>query len=466
VAFADADVPCGASAFFYGLSREAKEAHPRRRKPTLGATAFRIFPASPLNRIMKSILKHTACLLGLLFITTSTRAAEGDGYYDLFNGRDLSGWQGGDAVVEDGVLISRDGITKTKATFSSYELEFEFRLPAGGNSGIGIHYSGEGDPAYAGMEIQVLDDTAPKYAELKPGQYHGSLYLLAPAKRAALKPVGEWNHQRISVMGPAIKIEVNGEITLRTNLDDINREQPKHEGAKRRAGHIALCGHRSPVAYRNIRIREIPPAANVENVSAQGFKPLFDGKSLAGWKHHEGIDNWQVKPGIIKHTGKGGKTTHLWTEGEYGDFTLVFDWRWSGRGETKTQYHILPDGTRGEPAVVEELDSGILMRGQLKSQVNLWNWPAGSGEVWGYRTDASTPPDVRAAVTPIEKADRPLGEWNRMMITMKGEVLNVVLNGRQVIRDARLPDVPARGPIGLQHHGQAIDFANLWIKEH
>jgi len=415
---------------------------------------------------MHPIIKQTAAAFGVFSIVINPLWAEDGGFYDLFNGKDLTGWKGGDAIVEDGVLVSRNGNTMTVATFSNYELDFEFRLPPGGNNGIGIHYTGEGDPASDGMEIQVLDDTAPKYADLKPGQYHGSLYLLAPAKRAALKPTGEWNHQRISVMGPAVKVEVNGEITLRTNLDDINREHPKHEGAKRRAGHIALCGHNSPVAYRNIRIRELPPAANVANVRAQGFKPLFDGKSLAGWKHDEGIDNWHVKSGILKHTGKGGPTPHLWSEGEYGDFTLVFDWRWSGRGEMKTQHHILPDGSRGEPAEVEELDSGVFLRGEVKSQVNLWNWPVGSGEVWGYRTDPSTPADVRAAVTPKEKADRPIGEWNRMMITMKGEILNVDLNGRHVIRDARLPGVPARGAVGLQHHGQAIDFANIWIKEH
>ncbi|MCF7675869.1 MAG: DUF1080 domain-containing protein, partial [Akkermansiaceae bacterium] len=114
---------------------------------------------------------------------------------------------------------------------------------------------------------------------------------------------------------------------------------------------------------------------------------------------------------------------------------------------------------------VEELDSGIYLRGSSKSQVNLWNWPVGSGEVYGYRTDKSIPADVRAAVTPRLKADAPVGEWNRMLISVKGDVLNVTLNGRAVIVDAQLPGIPARGPIALQHHNAAIDFANIWIKE-
>jgi hypothetical protein len=121
----------------------------------------------------------------------------------------------------------------------------------------------------------------------------------------------------------------------------------------------------------------------------------------------------------------------------------------------------------GKPVMVEieELDSGIFLRGQSKSQVNLWNWPIGSGELYGYRTDSKMPAEVRAHATPKTHADAPVGEWNRMMITLIGDRLTVSLNGRVVIDNALLPGIPARGPIGLQHHGAAIDFANLWIKE-
>ena len=402
-----------------------------------------------------------------LAVTLQPAIAAEEGFYDLFNGKDLTGWKGGAAEVEDGALISRNGNTMTEATFANYDLRFEFRLPAGGNNGVGIHYPGQGDGAFTGMEIQVLDDTHPRYAELREYQYHGSLYALAPAKRATLKPLGEWNDMRIYVDGPAILVEVNGEVTLRANLDDLNASHPDHEGAKRRSGHITFLGHNSPVAYRNIRIREIAPAANEANVRAQGFRQLFDGVSLDGWKNNPDQHHWHVKSGILKHTGQSGEPPHLWTEEEFGDFTMVFDWRWSGRGEMLMRPNILPDGTTGDERFeVEELDSGIFMRGSVKSQVNLWNWPVGSGEVWGYRTDNAMPADVRAAVTPSEKADNPVGEWNRMMITMKGDVLNVWLNGRHVIRDARLPDVPESGALALQHHGQAIDFANIWIKTH
>jgi hypothetical protein len=392
----------------------------------------------------------------------------------LFNGKDLSGWTGEGYVVEDGAIVCtpQGRNLVTEETFCSYILDFEFKLPPGGNNGLGIHYPGQGDSAYSGMELQILDNTAPQYKDLKDYQFHGSLYTLAPAAKTGLKPVGEWNHQRVSVIGPAILVELNGTIILRTNLDDLNKEFPDHVGAKRRSGHLAWLGHGDRVAFRNIQIAEIPPAANEAGVKAAGFTQLFDGKSLAGWKHGDAKpSNWSAANGILKHNGKQGEINDLWSEKTYGDFTLVFDWRWSGRGPLMQRPILLADGSEKKAAngtvetvEVEELDSGIYLRGNSKSQVNLWNWPIGSGEVYGYRTAGDASTEVRAAVTPKVKADSPLGEWNRMMIVLKGEVLTVSLNGRVVIENATLSGIPAGGPIALQHHGGAIDFANIWIK--
>ena len=95
----------------------------------------------------------------------------------------------------------------------------------------------------------------------------------------------------------------------------------------------------------------------------------------------------------------------------------------------------------------------------------MWCWPVGSGEVYGYRNDKNLTAEVRAGVTPKVVADRPIGRWNRFVITMKGDRLTVELNGQTVIKNAQLPGVARRGPIALQHHGDAIQFANLFIKE-
>jgi len=110
-------------------------------------------------------------------------------------------------------------------------------------------------------------------------------------------------------------------------------------------------------------------------------------------------------------------------------------------------------------------DSGILMRGTLKCQANIWSQSLGSGEINGYRTDRSMPQEVRRACIPIRNADRPFGEWNAFEITLQGESMTVVLNGEKVIDAAHLPDLPERGPVGLQHHGDSVEFRNLWIKE-
>jgi Domain of Unknown Function (DUF1080) len=406
-------------------------------------------------------------------LTATSFAADAPAMRSLFNGTDLTGWKGEGYIVEDGAIVcTPDGKNLvTEQTFSSYVLEFEFKLPPGGNNGLGIHYPGTGDGAYTGMEIQVLDHTDPKYADLKDYQFHGSLYTLAAAKKSGLKPVGEWNHQRVSVLGSGIIVELNGETILRANLDALNESNPKHEGAKRRAGHIAWLGHGDRVSFKNIKILETPPAANVEGVMAAGFKSIFDGRTLTGWKNG-GSQEWTVANGILKHSGKPGEPADLWTEKEYGDATLVFDWRWSGRGLLKKLPTLLPDGSNklnkaGQPELTEteDLDSGLYLRGNIQSQVNLWNWSIGSGEVYGYRTNSALSAAIRAAVTPNMKADSPLGEWNRTMVTLKGDRLTVSLNGRLVIENAQLPGVPARGAIGLQHHGSAIDFANLWIKE-
>jgi len=216
----------------------------------------------------------------------------------------------------------------------------------------------------------------------------------------------------------------------------------------------------------------------------EGFKPLFNGKDLDGWVTRQ-RDNrdWSVVDGLIDcdpHPGQGDR--NLWTRQSYGDFEMLVDWRIKASPYTNNAARvILPDGTFEKDSAGQELlvavpnvDSGIFLRGQHKSQVNIWCWPAGSGEVWGYRTDPAMPTEVRAAVTPRQNADRPLGQWNTFHIVMRGERLTVTLNGTLVIENALMPGIPTAGPIALQHHGDRQDgewgasfvqFRNLYIKE-
>jgi hypothetical protein len=224
------------------------------------------------------------------------------------------------------------------------------------------------------------------------------------------------------------------------------------------------------------------------NQPPKGFTALFNGRDFSGWELPEGDNgHWKVINGVIDYDSrseaKGDK--NLWTEKEFKDFTLRLDWRIK---ETTGLYPVptvLPDGSHKKGADGKDIitptpnaDSGIYLRGSSKAQINIWCWPIGSGEVYGYRMDKSQPPEVRAGVTPKVKADKPVGEWNTFEITMKGDRLTVLLNGQKVLDNAQLPGVPEAGRLALQHHGgpnaktgelspasSLMQFRNIFIKE-
>jgi len=201
----------------------------------------------------------------LLAIATISSAFAGE-FVDLFNGKDFTNWGAAGKTeqagyeVKDGAITStkKCRVLKTEEQYSNYVLQFEFKLTPGANNGLGIHYPGQGDAAYTGMEIQILDNTHPKYANLKDYQFHGGLYTLVAAKKGHLKPVGEWNKEIVTIDGPKVKVELNGTVIMEANLDEINKSKPKHQGAKRREGHIAFCGHGDIVSFKNIKIKELP----------------------------------------------------------------------------------------------------------------------------------------------------------------------------------------------------------------
>jgi hypothetical protein len=218
----------------------------------------------------------------------------------------------------------------------------------------------------------------------------------------------------------------------------------------------------------------------------QPFQSLFNGRDFAGWKVPEGDNgHWRVVDGVIDYDARSEApgSKDLWTERSYRDFVLRLDWRIKETSGPFPVPVVLADGSEqldaaGKPVIkmLENADSGIYLRGFSKSQVNIWCWPIGSGEVYGYRTDRAQPPEVRAGVTPKVRADRPVGEWNSFEITMRGDKLTVLLNGQEVLRDAALPGIPAEGPIGLQHHGgfkdgrylpasSLVQFRDIQIKE-
>ena len=189
------------------------------------------------------------------------------GFVSLFNSRDLSQWTGDDIgyVVRDGVVEvdpqKGGGNLYTKCEYSNFDYRFEFQLTPGANNGIGIRTPLEGDAAYVGMEIQVLDNGAPMYKDLHPYQYHGSVYGVIPAKRGYLLPTGEWNREEIIACGNKIKVILNGTMILDGDIKEASKngtmDHREHPGLLRPSGHLGFLGHGDVVRFRNMRVKTL-----------------------------------------------------------------------------------------------------------------------------------------------------------------------------------------------------------------
>jgi hypothetical protein len=228
--------------------------------------------------------------------------------------------------------------------------------------------------------------------------------------------------------------------------------------------------------------------AQVDNTRVPaGFVSLFNGKDLTNWKIPDGDNgHWKVMDAVIDYDAESesGGDKNLWSEKSYRNFILLVDFRIKATPWKNTHvpiilpngHHKLDENGKEINIVVPDSDSGILLRGEGKCQANIWCWPIGCGEVYGYRMDTTMSAAVRRGATPKTNADKNIGEWNRFKITFKGERLTVELNGITVIENALMPGIPANGPIGLQHHGSKKDgdwesppslvqFKNIYIKE-
>ncbi len=230
-------------------------------------------------------------------------------------------------------------------------------------------------------------------------------------------------------------------------------------------------------------ILPMPPESRAADGSrppeaTEGFVPLFDDRSFDGWEFEpQFAGHWVARDGVISCDGKvkvkRGGERNLWTEKEYADFVLVGDWRLTGKPEKAMMNAFAPDGEFLRDAdgkvkkheILNAGDSGIYVRGSSRAQVNIWSQPMGSGDINSYHKDLKLSAKIRRACVPSENADKPFGQWNRFVITMVGDRVSVVLNGRKVIDNALLPEVPRTGAIALQNHTDPVEFRNLYIKE-
>jgi hypothetical protein len=402
---------------------------------------------------------------------------DAEGFLTLFDGMNLDAWKGNKTaytITENKEIFvdpskGGSGDLFTVEEYGDFVLRFEFKLTPGANNGIGVRTPG-GNAAYEGFEIQVLEDTAPKYATLQPYQFHGSVYGIIPAKRGAQKPVGEWNTEEIVMDGRRVKVTVNGTVIVDADLDEASKngtmDKSKHPGLKRTMGYISFCGHGDKLWFRNVKVK---PIVRADNTPPAGWSQVFNGKDLANWKgvtKTEGFDNpikraaatpekrtemqtladvdsklhWTVKNGVLCFDGKGFS---LGTAKDYADFEMWCDWR----------------------LLTKKGDSGLYLRGS--PQVQIWDahnqWHIGSGGLYNNQKNPS-----KALLI----ADNQIGEWNTFYIRMIGEKVDVYLNGKRVVDNVTLENYWNRAipifpkeQIELQCHGDPIEFKNIFIRE-
>lgn len=416
-------------------------------------------------------------------IDTLNEHVQEEDFVPLFNGRNLDGWVNVNGApetytVRDNMIVTSGiphGVLRTEKKYQNFILELEWRhTRERGNSGLFIH-SGAlppvGTPFTRSIEIQILDgnhgDIFPiQGASMTPWKLHPQGWVRSLPEEERNHPAGYWNHYRVESRDGMIILSVNGE--------EVNRGYH----ANPRKGYICLEAEGSETHFRNIRIKELPgetPPPAVVADRARGFRQLYNGNDLREWRVAPGSeDHWTPEGWILNYDGQSkADVKDLWTKEEFRNFHLIVDWRQSAEPTVKEVPVVLPDGSYALTNDGEQLtvpvndagDSGIYIRGTSKCQFNIWNWPVGSGEIYGYRTDEDMPPSVRRGVTPVLNADNRIGEWNRFEITVVDDWVTCVLNGKTVIDEVRLPGMPDKGPIGLQHHGDPIQFANIYIKE-
>jgi hypothetical protein len=190
---------------------------------------------------------------------------DADGFKSIFNGKDFEGWAGPvqNYQVEDGAVLcqpKKGGTIYYQHEVSDFAARLLFRLPPGGNNGLAIRYPGQGDSAYVGMcELQILDDDAPRYEKLDPRQFCGSAYGMVAVQRGYLRPTGQWNFMDVAVVGPTIRVELNGTRVLDADLSKVTEflKDREHPGKDRTSGFFGFCGHSDPVAFRNIQIKTL-----------------------------------------------------------------------------------------------------------------------------------------------------------------------------------------------------------------
>lgn len=411
--------------------RPAPHAGDTRNDRTLAHTFERVLPKPEPNGQRTEIMNRRSLLWTAILL--SQACSSDDGFRDLFNGKDLSGWvlvntDPSTWTVQDGMLICSGkpyGEIRTERMYQNFILEVEWRhMVPGGNGGIFIwadDITARGEPFHRSIEVQVLENA---YGNTEAHTTHGDIFPIHGATMTPVngrggdrafptenlsKPSPEWNHYRIT--------GINGEITLAVNGTTVTQGKDSSP----RKGYICLESEGGIVHYRNLRIQELPdsPVDPADVATAdRGFRSLYNGLDFSGWTVREGADpSWSSDDWILSHHGVDPEQTGaLSTEESFGDFGFVIDVRRN-------------DG----PGNVQVL---------LRETVGVFEL-----------TDLT-----------IAEHLAPTGSWNRLEGELKGNRLTLAVNGVEVVRDRRVDDAPTTGKITLVAAG-SVELANLYVRD-
>ena len=448
---------------------------------------------------MKTIVIPAAAL-ALCFIN-ALPAADDDGFVPMFNGKDLSGWVPVNLApdtfsVRDGMIVISGvptGYMRTEKMYENFIMECDWQhMKEGGNSGVFIW--GDGIPAMGtgytrGIEVQVLDLGYDISTRARRMVHHPWRHLPDLGRdddawgRIANGGKGKRSFPSERPREAVARVESLPHRVQQGRDPALGERQGGHRGQRLRAAQrLPLPGERGQrgAISRMSASRNCPRRTQRRSrprIRYEGFKAALQRQGphrLEGHRGQQGQSGAPTGSTSSPKAGVKGAKLDLWTDKSYKDFTLVADWKFRTKPVKKMVNKIAPNGEEpvlgadGKPEqieVEEPADSGIYLRGSSKAQVNIWVRPIGSGDIRGYRVDKTLPMDIRTACTPKVNADAKPGQWNRFVITMKGDRCTVVLNEQTIIDNAQLPGVAAEGPIALQYHHDEIEFANVFIKE-
>lgn len=378
--------------------------------------------------------------------SADAEASAGDGqpWQPLFDGRTLDGWGFlGDPTawgVVDGeirvVQPGRFGWIRTEKMYRDFELEAEFYLEEGTNSGVGLRCSGDGDPAFTGMEVQIYDN----HGQAPDRSSCGAVYNAIAPSTQAVNPPGEWNAYRIRLVGDRLSVWLNGEqVQDNEALDDrgIFRrdDQPMPLNNRLTTGYIAFQAHGEPgLRLRNIRIKDLSPDPDPGDLQP-AFTNNATGAQIEGWTPRGGGE-WTVSGTTL--TGKDGPG-HLFSDAVHSDIELRMSVRVSERGNSGVYFRTVP-----RP---EDPDT----------------WPLG----YEAQVDNHDPKNFTGCIYNAawpEDTDGPItrdGAWFDYRIVAQGSRVRTWINGRPMV-DTTLDEFQ-KGHVAFQthHEGNMIEYSDV-----